>query len=238
MSPSTDRPSRAEVEARAKALGLDLRIVQGEVRRNYGRLTACSNFADLPPEHTSPGLLDRNFATFGGMVCDGFEARDAGAMLGAISNEAGTRLIFHNIFPLRAVGLFEACVVRAWEMIATNNHRETIFDLFFKFGDREKLRRCGDLIEGSGPFTLYRGVAGRGPARKVRGYAWTANLDSAIWFAKRFPDLADPAVFRASIPLGAVLWYSNGRQEQEYVVLLPEDVKPKRVWPIENNETR
>ena len=81
------------------------------------------------------------------------------------------------------------------------------------------------------PYTLYRGVSGRGRARHVKGYAWSRSLRVAGFFAQR-PGLEDPAVFRATIPDVWVLAYfglKEGGQEEEFVVLLPATARPKRV---------
>jgi hypothetical protein len=66
----------------------------------------------------------------------------------------------------------------------------------------------------------------------VRGYSWTASLERATWFARRFSYLEDPTVYRVTAPEAAVLAYVNaekGRDEQEFLVLLPPTVRPMRV---------
>ena len=76
----------------------------------------------------------------------------------------------------------------------------------------------------------YRGVAGRGAARRIRGLSWTGSLECATWFAKRAADLgwADPAVFQAVVSDSEVLSYTNDRREDEYIVRLSPQTRVKR----------
>jgi hypothetical protein len=72
----------------------------------------------------------------------------------------------------------------------------------------------------------------------VRGWSWTASLDVARFFAQRFArDLndrfPDPAVFRVTVTESDVLAYDNGRNEQEFLVLLPRNVFPQRAERLE-----
>jgi hypothetical protein len=105
------------------------------------------------------------------------------------------------------------------------NHREwpeETLDFLFGIADCPKLRAAGDPLPDPGPLLLYRGVAGTGKARRLRGYSWTGSLDIACWFATRL-DLPSPAVFTASIQAEEVLAYHDGRSEQEFIC------RPKRV---------
>lgn len=74
-----------------------------------------------------------------------------------------------------------------------------------------------------GPWTLYRGVAGCGKSRWIRGYSWTDSIDRACWFAARF-DLPSPAVFETVCDESRLLAYTNQRGESEYIVSV-SDVK-------------
>ena len=95
--------------------------------------------------------------------------------------------------------------------------------------DPHRLRAAGDPLPGPGPFTLYRGVHGRGPARKVRGLHWTSSPSTAAWFATRWPGVHDPAVFVVTVPESVVLAYVGDRGEEDYLVMLPPDVRPRRL---------
>jgi len=74
----------------------------------------------------------------------------------------------------------------------------------FERADRRRLREAGEVLPGHGPFTLYRGVAGVGRARHVRGLSWTDSLECAKWFAQRF-GLQKPAVYRVMVNSSDVL---------------------------------
>jgi hypothetical protein len=95
--------------------------------------------------------------------------------------------------------------------------------------DREKLRALGDLLPAGPPWTVYRGVAGKRRARRVRGWSWTSDLDRAWWFAERFPSFGDPAVFVATIEREHILFYTDDRNEKEFVLDLPARHPVKRV---------
>ena len=106
--------------------------------------------------------------------------------------------------------------------------------LIFSFADRERLRKCGNPLPHAGPFTLYRGVAGRGRQRAVRHFSWTGTLDVARWFAglASYTDghssLPDPAVFVVTVPASEVLFYTDDRNEDEYVVST-DTLRPRRL---------
>jgi hypothetical protein len=88
----------------------------------------------------------------------------------------------------------------------------------FRVADRARLRAAGDPLP-EPPFTLYRGVAGRGPARRVRGFSWTASRERGPWFADRFTSLLhDPAVYTITVGEESILAYVNERQEEEFIV--------------------
>ena len=96
-----------------------------------------------------------------------------------------------------------------------HRHEETL-DLLFNYADRTRLLAAGDPLPRPGPFLLYRGVAGTGKARRIRGYSWTSSLNIACWFATRL-DLPSPAVHTASVLAEDVLAYYQGRDEQEFI---------------------
>jgi hypothetical protein len=93
-------------------------------------------------------------------------------------------------------------------------------------GNPEKLRAAGDALPGSGPFQVYRGVAGNGSARRPRGLSWTLDVERARWFARRF-SLESPAVWSGEVAAGDVIVYIDGREEKE-VIALPETIKRLR----------
>jgi hypothetical protein len=60
----------------------------------------------------------------------------------------------------------------------------------------------------------------------VRGLSWTASLDRARFFARRYPKLANPAVYRVTAATEHVLAYTNERKEEEFFVTLPKNTSP------------
>jgi hypothetical protein len=68
----------------------------------------------------------------------------------------------------------------------------------------------------SGRLTVYRGVAGRGAARRIAGRSWTDDLDAACWFAIRF-DLQSPAVYTGELAAHDVWAFVTDRSEREFI---------------------
>ncbi len=157
------------------------------------------------------------------------EGNSTGFLIGA-SNEDSLSLVYKNIFLLRDRGLYEKTLLDAFIATRTNNHgcRLDTLRLLFDIADRDRLLAAGDPLPGPGPFTIFRGVAGKGRARRVRGLSWTGSLEKAQWFARRLY-LPDPAVFQVTVSIEDVLAYSNEREEQEFIVLLPDSAKPVRL---------
>lgn len=162
------------------------------------------------------------------------EAGDVAGFLFAASNRDSLDLVAYNARALRKRGLYEAGLLDAFTASRTNNFHYSVggLKLLFASADRAKLRANGDPLPSDGPFTLYRGVAGRASARRVRGLSWTSSLETAQWFAGRFASLlADPAVYQITVDAEHVLAYlhEKGRDEHEFIVLLPQGTRPKRV---------
>ena len=119
----------------------------------------------------------------------------------------------------------------------------------FECCDRERLRAAGDPLPEGDRFTLYRGVSGRGAARRVAGLSWTRSPGIASHFARTWPLVglgsgcrteappeADPAVYVTEVRREDVLFYDDGRNEDDFVLIakrwqrlaeLPLAVKPE-----------
>jgi hypothetical protein len=140
-------------------------------------------------------------------------------------------LVYFNIRTLKELGIYEPALLDAFIATRTNNLRWPMRELktMFDQADRERLRAAGSPLPSSGPFTLYRGAAGRGPGRRVRSFSWTSSFQRAAWFARRFsPLLPDPAVYRVTVSEEDVLSYINDRKEQEFIASLPATSRPVR----------
>jgi hypothetical protein len=144
---------------------------------------------------------------------------DAGSFVSiGRSNQHGLGLVADNIRALKERGIYEACLFKAFTFCRVNHQQwsEAWLDYLFANADPIKLRAAGAPLPGPGPFCLYRGIAGTGRARRLRGYSWTGSLDIACWFATRL-HLRQPAVLTASVGPEAVLAYQDDRGEQEFI---------------------
>lgn len=126
-------------------------------------------------------------------------------------------LVFDNSVALMEAGIYERALVYAWTSVKHNFHRwdTKVLRWLFERADRPRLLAAGDSLPGEPPFTLYRGVSGNGRGRKERGLSWTDSLDTACFFALRYPRLADPAIFTAKVR--RVFCYIKDRDESEFV---------------------
>lgn len=173
-----------------------------------------------------PGVLH-------GKAVAALEAKDAVGFLCLADNRAGIALVYNNFGLLERLGIYEEALLNAFIGTRTNNHHYPLSELRFLFecADRSRLRALGVQVPPDWLFKLYRGVAGRGRARRIRGLSWTLTYECALWFAERF-QLPDPCVVTAVVPAHDVLVYvPNARQEDEAIVLLSPDTRVKRIHP-------
>jgi hypothetical protein len=160
--------------------------------------------------------------------------RNVEGFLLLVANDHSLDLVSRNCAVLQRLGIYERALLSAFISARVNHHRWPTRDLrsLFESTDRRRLRKAGDPLPGRGPFTLYRGVAGRGAARRVRGLSWTASPERAYFFAHRFAATSfcpNPAVFRVTVRDKDILAYSNERGEEEFIVFLPPTVHPTRL---------
>lgn len=146
-------------------------------------------------------------------------AGDICGFLALASNEAHLELVIHNQTMLDESGLFEQSLLCAWTSTRTNHAKYTLEDLWELFDscDRDALAAAADELPAGEYFTVYRGVAGQGKARRVEGLSWSGSLKKAQWFANRFPHFAHPAVYVVRVARADVLAYINERNEQEFI---------------------
>jgi hypothetical protein len=140
-------------------------------------------------------------------------------------------LVYFNARAFQALGIYEPALLHAFTVTRTNNRRWPLRELkaMFDEADRGRLRAAGSPLPSKGPYTLYRGVAGHGAQRRIRGFSWTCCFDRAAWFARRFATfLHDPAVYRVTVSEDDVLAYIDDRNEQEFIVSLPLSARPIR----------
>jgi hypothetical protein len=119
-----------------------------------------------------------------------FENRDPSKFVWCADSAARLQLVYYNQFVLIEAGIFEKALLVAFISGSANNSGFPSDDLrhLFEMADSKRMREAGDPLPGPGPFRLYRGVAGYGRARKIRGFSWTSDPERARWFANRFFD--------------------------------------------------
>lgn len=159
------------------------------------------------------------------------EGNALGFLCSSADNTWSMIMVARNSHLLRRRGIYEEALLYAITATRTNNRHIPlrVFRDLFWWADKDKLLAAGDPLPGPGPFTLYRGVAGKARHRRVRGVSWTGTLDTAAWFADRLR-LPNPEVYKCVMDAKHVLAYIGSyRNEDEYIVMLPRELKPKRV---------
>jgi hypothetical protein len=131
---------------------------------------------------------------------------------------------------LQALGIYESALLRALTSTKTNTHGwpPNVLEAFVRQAHPARLRAAGAPLPQPPPDVLYRGIAGCGRARWLRGLSWTGSLQVACWFAlsRRLPA---PAVRCIPFEASTVLAHVHARGEDEYLVLLPPQSCPERV---------
>lgn len=162
-------------------------------------------------------------------AAEAIERRDGTAFGVALYNSPAYIALTVNRLRLVACGMYEAALIEAYTGCKVSFHGVPAADLagLFEGADRERCMAVGDPLPGAGPFTVYRGVAGKGNKRRVRGWSWSGSLDVACWFAHRFAEfIGSPAVWTATATAEEIYCYTNELNEDEYIV---QPAKPKPV---------
>jgi len=162
-----------------------------------------------------------------GLAVDAVLEHDPVGFLCRADNTRSLELVYHNSDVLLEHGIYEVALIHALSISRTNNAHFPLLLLkeLIAIGDRAKLLAAGDPLPHGGPFTLFRGVAGTGKLRRVRGIHWTSGRGRAEWFANRFAGhLVDPAVYMAVVPARDIVAHINDRGEDEYIALIPRSL--------------
>jgi hypothetical protein len=154
------------------------------------------------------------------------------AVLICMPNTRNLRFVWDNFPILKERGFYEVALLHSWTITRTNYSGWPVsaIEFLFQIADRKRLREAGDPLPGDGPFTVFRGVSGNGAKRRVRGISWTASLERAVWFAKRFP-FEKPTVFKAIVGEPLIYAFCNDRDESEFLCDIPRSLKIEKVWP-------
>ena len=147
-----------------------------------------------------------------------FEEGDSRGFVGCALSQDRLLFVADNVVPLKAMRIYEPCLLSAFVGTRTNNRdwSQARLDRLFRLADRKKLRAVGGKLPGRGPFIIHRGVAGIGRARRRRGYSWTDSLDCACSYAIRF-GLPNPNVLTAKVQKDEIFAYVDDRGEREFV---------------------
>jgi len=168
-----------------------------------------------------------------GQATQALEEHDVEGFLCTADNMDSMDIVSQNCNLLQSIGLYEEALLSAFTGCRLNNHHvpPATLSFLFRWANRAKLRAAGDPFPSTGPFTLYRGVAGIGRGRRIRGFSWTASLYRAQWFAARAFSYGcrHPMVYSVTVRKQAVLTYSNERKEEEYIVAVPRTAKLLRI---------
>lgn len=163
------------------------------------------------------------------------DAGDVDTLLAMLDNTTELAFVVDNIAWLKALGKYERALLSAYVDTKTNFSRWQVSVLkhLFAMADRPALLDAGDPLPGPGPFTVFRGVAGHGARRRLRSISWTADMEKAVWFAKRsamMGSLPLPAVYETTVPVERVFAFYNGREEREFLCDIDAGSKLRRVW--------
>lgn len=160
---------------------------------------------------------------------------DISNILAFIESHQYFEFIEDNLVPLYSCGFLEELLVTAITgfntMMAPFPHRLYLKSLL-NFAKIEKLRSYGDPFPHDESFELYRGVVDGGNIDLIRGLSWTGSPEIASWFATKFNPSRkrkNPAIFKLIVPNNKIYFYSNDRNEDEFVVDVWPQARPKRL---------
>jgi hypothetical protein len=184
----------------------------------------------------SPKLAEDGLEITRNMVLSQWNKGDIEGALCMMDNVSCLIFIRDNAARLIAKNKYEKALLSAYTATRTNFASWDFNEirLLFELADVNKLRSAGDPIPQQKNFTVYRGVSGHEPQRRVIGYSWTNSPGVAAGFAKRWKELGleDPAVYEVTVPFDCVLAFYHGRQESEFILRVPLPVKPHRLRSI------
>jgi hypothetical protein len=91
-------------------------------------------------------------------------------------------LVRQNAPLLLQHGIYEPALLAAYHASPMNSahYRTAELRALFQLADRQRLRDTGEPLPHPGPYLVFRGVAGEGNLRRLRGFSWTASYDTAV----------------------------------------------------------
>lgn len=159
-----------------------------------------------------------------------FAAGNVAGMLITMPNTECLEFVARNAEALKRRGIYEPALAGAFSDTRTNfaTYPPSLIKFAFHMADRKKLLAAGDPLPPGKTFKVYRGVAGLKRWRRHIGPSWTGDVEKARWFARRsaLAGLPNPAVLVATIRREDVYYYTNHRNEHEFVAYVDS---PKRL---------
>ena len=159
-----------------------------------------------------------------------FAAGNVAGMLITMPNTECLEFVARNAVHLIRRGIYEESLASAFSDTRTNfaDYPPSLIKFAFHMADRKKLLAAGDPLPPGKTFEVFRGVAGLKRWRRHSGPSWTGDVEKARWFARRsaLAGLPNPAVLVATIRREDVYYYTNHRNEHEFVVYVDS---PKRL---------
>ena len=157
-------------------------------------------------------------------------------MLVWLDNHTALDFVFRNLRALIEAGVYERVLVETFIGCQHNWSQWPIhiLHMMFNAGDKGKVLSYAQPAPGGFPLTVYRGVAGIGKQRRIRGLSWTTDLDMARWFAERSSQaygLKSPAAYEAQVEQDQFYgYYPDNRGEHEVICIMPSDHPVKVAW--------
>ena len=125
--------------------------------------------------------------------------------------------------------IYELCVMYGISLMGFPGKDKEAVQELLNYVDRKKLLECGDPLPDKKLFILYRGIGDIRNPERIRGLAWTDDVDLAGYFAYTNANFykTTPAVYKAKIKKDYILYFLNRRKwnEREFVVTLPSKIK-------------
>ena len=173
-------------------------------------------------------------------MIDALKEKNVLEILGCMEHDERIFFTADNMKMLKNLRIYEKALLNSCQNMETgvppirkkNSNSHFLKALFFS-ADREELIKKGDPLPiEQETYTLYRGVAGNGSARRKRDLSWTSSFDVAKWQAKQL-ESSKPMVYMAQVPRENIFFYINAKEE--FICDITDDIKLVEVWRDEES---
>ena len=149
-----------------------------------------------------------------GHALEAWQERDASGIMCMVDHYKRFDLLLQNMDAFRQVGIYEQALVDTFTH-GPYLHPD-MWRFAFNFADRSRLASCGESIP-TEPVKVYRGVNDKRRRKFIRGLSWTTDPHIAAWFALRFGDAGNGAVYETTLHPDRILFITDDRKEREIV---------------------